>query len=169
MKLNTLQDLLINQLRDLLCTEQQIHDFLPQIIKTASTYDLKKSFEQHFNSTKNQMFRLKKVIRKLGINSDHHTCKGIDGLINECNEIVKLEGNPAIKDAALINAAQRIEHYEMDGYSSARTYARELGYKNIADLLQEIIDEESKNDKQLLSLTKGGFYSKNNIESTPKS
>ncbi|NLW31574.1 MAG: DUF892 family protein [Fibrobacter sp.] len=160
MRLDTLHDLLVNQLQDLYCTEQQIYDVLPELAKTAYSYDLKKTFEQHFNSTKNQIIRLKKIFRKLELNYNHHRCEGIEGLINECIRIVRLEGNPAIKDAALINVVQKIEHYELDSYNSVRTYARELGYKYIADLLQESVDEENETDKQLVSLTKGGFYSR---------
>ena len=168
MRLDTLQDLLVDQLHDLYSAEQQINDALPRLSQAASSSDLKKAFQQHHKMTEQQINRLEEVFQKLGISHDHHKCEGMDGLIREGQKVIEREGDPAVKDAALIAAAQRVEHYEMSGYGAVRTYARELGYSDIADLLQETLDEEGERDKQLTSLAKGGFFSTGINEEAPQ-
>jgi ferritin-like metal-binding protein YciE len=159
MRLDTLQDLLINQLQEIYNAEIQLAENLPKIAYTASSPDLKQAFKSYQLTTQNQITRLSEVFKKLGIDHNHHQCKGMQGLINEENQIINFDGNPSIKDSALITAAQKIEQYEITNYSAARTYARELGYDDIADLLQDTLDEECNADKQLTSLAKGGFFS----------
>ncbi len=159
MRLNTLQDLLINQMQQIYNAEVQLAENLPKMAYAASSPDLKQTFKSYQKITQNQISRLTEVFKKLGIDHNYHQCEGMQGLINEENQIISLEGDPAIKDSALISAAQKIGQYEITTYSALRTYARELGFDDIADLLQGTLDEEIQADKQLTSLAKGGFFS----------
>jgi ferritin-like metal-binding protein YciE len=168
MRLNTLQDLLIDQLHDLFSIDIQVTESLPLIIHAAASADLKQALKSHLSLTKNQLNRLHTVFQKLAINPNQHTCHGITGLIKDENEIINREGDPAVKDAAIIAAAQKVKQYEISAYSTIRTYARELGYNDIADLLQETINEDNELDKQLTSLAKGGFFSPGINEEAPK-
>jgi ferritin-like metal-binding protein YciE len=168
MRLNTLQDLLVDQLQDLYNAEHQIAEALPQMAHAAASADLKQTFKSHQKITIGQITRLNEVFKKLGINHNNHLCEGMLGLIKEENHVIHREGDPSVKDSALIAAAQRIEQYEISGYGAVRTYARELGYTDIADLLQDTLDEESEADKQLTSLAKGGFFSPGINEEAPK-
>jgi ferritin-like metal-binding protein YciE len=168
MRLDTLQDLLIDQLQDIYNTKIQIAEALPIIARASSSADLKQALKSHQRTTQGQLSRLYKVFQKLGITPNQHLCEGIKGLIKEGDQIIKREGDPAVKDAAIIASTQRIEHYEISAYGTVRTYARELGYNDIADLLQETMDEEIEIDKQLTSLAKGGFFSPGINEEAPK-
>jgi len=159
MKLNDLQDLLIEQLLDLFDAEKQLDILLPRMSRASYSPDLRKTFDAHLRITSKQIERLGEVFKKLRVSPDSHICEGMKGLVRESKKAMEFEANPIIKDTALISAAQRIEHYEMAGYRTVRTFARELGYDEIADLLQESLDEESDADKQLTSLAKGGFFS----------
>jgi len=168
MRLDTLQDLLIDQLNYLYNAEFQIAEALPKVAHAASSADLKKAFQSHQKITQNQINRLNEVFKKLGVTHNNHHCDGVLGLIHDEDRIISIQGDPVVKDAALIAAAQRIEQYEISGYSAVRTYARELGYNDIADLLQDTLDEENESDKQLTSLAKGGFFSPGINEEAPK-
>jgi ferritin-like metal-binding protein YciE len=168
MRLDTLQDLLVDQLQDLYNAENQIAEALPQMAHAAASTDLKQAFKSHQKITIGQINRLNEVFKKLGIIRNQHLCEGMLGLIKEESYVIHREGDPSVKDAALIAAAQRIEQYEISGYGAVRTYARELGYTDIADLLQDTLDEESEADKQLTSLAKGGFFSPGINEEAPK-
>ncbi len=168
MRLNTLQDLLIDQLQVLYNSEFQIAEALPKVTHAASSPDLKKAFQSHQKITQGQINRLNEVFKKLNISHNQHLCEGMKGLIHEEDQIINREGDPVVKDAALIGAAQRIEQYEIAGYEAVRTYARELGFNDIADLLQDTLNEESESDKQLTSLAKGGFFSPGINEEAPK-
>ena len=159
MRLNTLQDLLFDQLQDLYNAETQVAEALPQMAHAASSADLKQTLKSYQKITIGQINRLNEIFKKLGITHNEHLCEGMLGLIKEENYIIHREGDSTVKDAALIAAAQRIEQYEIGGYGAVRTYARELGYNDIADLLQDTLDEECEADKQLTSLAKGGFFS----------
>ena len=158
MRLDTLQDLLVEQLHQIYSSEQQVTETLPTMAQDASSSDLKALFQKHLQTTSSQLKRLDDVFQKLGINHDHQKCEGMEGLIKESSIMLEKEGDPAIKDTALIAAAQKIENYETSVLSDVRTYARELGYDDIADLLQKTLDEQTENDKQLSSLAKGGFF-----------
>ena len=146
----TFDDLYVHQLRDLWDAERQLIDALPEMAKAADNAELKTAFNEHLQITKTQKERVEKIFQRLGENPEGHTCAAMKGLIKEGNEIAKAEGDPAVRDAGLIAAAQRVEHYEIAGYGTARTFANRLGRDADATLLQQTLDEESETD-QLLS------------------
>jgi ferritin-like metal-binding protein YciE len=155
--MKNLRDLLVHELQDLYSAEQQIVAALPKMANAADSKELKKAFEKHLSQTRMHVDRLDNIFSMLGASSDGHKCRGMEGLIKEGEEILQMQGNAAVKDAALIAAAQRIEHYEMAGYGTARTYADQLDHDEIADLLQETLDEEGKTNKMLTKLAEGGL------------
>lgn len=159
MQLNTLKDLYIEQLRDLYSAETQLVDALPKMAQAASSSDLKSAFKQHLDETKSQKQRLERIFSELGTSPQGETCQAMQGLIEEGEEIINTQAQPAVKDAALIAAAQRVEHYEMAGYGTVRTFANELGYDNAKNLLQMTLDEEGNANKKLNSIAEGGLLS----------
>lgn len=152
MKIKTMQDLLIDELRDLYSAESQLLRALPKMAKAASSPDLKSAFEQHQEITKRQVERLEEIFQGLGKSPKGKKCLGMEGLVQEGEEVIGDAGNPEVLDAALIGAAQRVEHYEISGYGTARTHARELGLQKEAGLLQETLDEESRTDEKLTQI-----------------
>ncbi len=159
MKLNTMKDLYIDQLRDLYSAEDQLLNALPKMAQAASSADLQKAFQDHLGETRNQKQRLEQIFSGLGVVPQGETCQAMQGLIKEGESIINAQADPTVRDAALIAAAQRVEHYEMAGYGSVRTYADELGYSNAKSLLQQTLDEEGAADKKLTSLAQGGLFS----------
>jgi ferritin-like metal-binding protein YciE len=151
-KLNTLEDLYVEELQDLYSAETQITQALPKMIQAASSDELKKSFEQHLKQTEGQIQRLDQIFEKLGEDKEGKTCKAMKGLVAEGKETIDEDAEPSVKDAALIAAAQRIEHYEMAGYGTVRTYAEQLGYQDAVQLLNETFKEEEQTDKKLSKL-----------------
>lgn len=151
-KLNSLQDLYLEQLQDLYDAEQQITKALPKMAKAASSPELKKSFELHLEQTQNQITRLEQVFEQLGEKATGKTCKAMKGLIAEGEELMSEEADPAVMDAGLIAAAQRVEHYEMAGYGTLRTWATILGMNDSVKLLQQTLDEEGETDHKLSAL-----------------
>jgi ferritin-like metal-binding protein YciE len=125
----------------------------------AHSTDLKDAFNHHLDQTRNHVSRLNEIFSNLGTTGSGEECEAMKGLIKEGEDIMKATGNADVKDAALIAAAQRVEHYEMAGYGTVRTYAEELGYNEAADLLQQTLDEEGKANKKLTSLAEGGLLS----------
>ncbi len=152
MKLDTLHELLADDLKDLYSAEKQLVKALPKMAKAASSAELKAAFREHLEVTRGQVGRLEKVFKEIGGSPRGKKCKAMEGLIEEGKEIIRQGGDPAVVDAALIGAAQRVEHYEMAGYGCARTYARQLGFAQAARLLQETLDEEADADKKLTAL-----------------
>jgi ferritin-like metal-binding protein YciE len=152
MKLNTLQDLLIEELQDIYDAENQIIKALPKMAKAASAPELRQAFEEHLEQTRTHVERLDQVFQQFGAKSKGKTCKGMQGLITEGDELIKEKADPAVRDAGLIAAAQRVEHYEMAAYGTVRTYAQQLGQQRAASLLQQTLDEEGATDKQLTRL-----------------
>lgn len=152
MKLESLQELLSHELSDLYSAENQLLKALPKMAKAATSPELKTAIEEHLEETKGQVERLNTVFEKLGESPKRKKCKAMEGLIEEGSEIIDMEGDDAVKDAALIAAAQRVEHYEMAGYGCARTFATLLGLNDVADLLQETLDEEGNADKKLTEI-----------------
>jgi ferritin-like metal-binding protein YciE len=146
---------LILQLRDLASAEEQLIEALPKMANAASSPNLKNAFANHLIETREQRARLDQVFRLLGREIETETCEAMQGLIAEGDEVIGLEGDPEVKDAALIAAAQRVEHYEMAGYGCARTFARQLGHETVADLLQQSLDEEGDADKLLTDIAEG--------------
>lgn len=151
-KLENLEDLLLEQLRDLFNAEEQLIDALPKMAQAASSSQLKQAFESHLQETRGQKQRLEQAFRDLGKQPEGETCEAMQGLISEGDEIINLEGDPDVKDAALIAAAQRVEHYEIAGYGCARAFATRLGHNQVANLLQETLQEERKADEKLTQL-----------------
>ena len=152
MKLKTLHDLYVEELKDLYSAEHQILKALPKMAIAASDEQLAKAFTDHLAQTEEQVARLEEIFTKLDVSPRGKTCKAMKGLLEEGKEILDEDADPAVKDAALIAAAQRVEHYEMAGYGCVRTFARLLGEDAAADLLQETLDEEGAADEALTTL-----------------
>jgi len=151
MTVDTVEKLLVDELKDLYSAENQITKALPKMAKAATTNELKTAFQTHLKETEGQIKRLDRVFEILDKPSGGKTCKGMQGLIEEGTEnMQQTEGE--VRDAALICAAQKVEHYEMAGYGSVRTWAQILGQKEIADLLQQTLDEEGQTDHKLTQL-----------------
>jgi ferritin-like metal-binding protein YciE len=152
MSLDSLKDLYIEQLQDLYSAENQILKALPDMEKRAQNHELKNAFREHVKMTEEQVQRLENIFDDLGTKPTGHHCKGMEGLIKEGKEMVKEKGESDVIDAGLIAAAQRVEHYEIAGYGTVRTFAEQLGRKNDAQLLQRTLDEEGETDKRLTRL-----------------
>jgi ferritin-like metal-binding protein YciE len=152
MKLDSLKKLYIEELRDLYSAENQILKALPKMEKAATAPELKEAFRSHLEETKGQVKRLERIFEKLDESPKGKTCKAMEGLVEEGEELLKEKAEPAIRDAGLIAAAQRVEHYEMAGYGTVRTYARLLKETEAEELLQETLDEEGQADKKLNKL-----------------
>jgi ferritin-like metal-binding protein YciE len=155
MELETLKDLYIHELKDLLSAENQLIKALPKMAKAATNEDLAAGFEEHLEQTKEHAARLEKILDSHDESSERPPkCKGMEGLLKEGEEMIEEEAEDEVRDAGLISAAQRVEHYEIAGYGCARTYAEILGDKKGADLLQRTLDEEGATDKKLTKLAK---------------
>ena len=152
MALESLHDLYVEELRDLYNAENQLLKALPRMAKAASHEDLRAAFTEHLEVTRGQVERLDRIFKELGEKPTGKKCKAMEGLIAEGKEILEEDAEPAVLDAALIAAAQKVEHYEMAGYGCVRTFARRLGYDRAAGLLQETLDEEGEADKTLTEL-----------------
>jgi len=157
LKLDNLKTLLVHQLQDLYSAEQQLIDALPKMEDAANDPDLKMAFRDHLEETRHQKVRLEKAFRMLGEEPGSETCDAMKGLISEGNEIISLEGDADVKDAALIAAAQRVEHYEIAGYGCVRTFARRLQLEDLATLLQVTLDEEANADKTLTAVAEASI------------
>jgi len=158
--LNSLDDLLLEQLEDLYDAEQRLVKALPKMATAAHSSELKSAFQQHLHETETHVSRLEQVFKSLGKSARAKTCEAMKGLITEGDEVISASGNPDVKDAALIAAAQRVEHYEMAGYGSVRTFAQRLGKQNVAQILQQTLDEEGATDKKLTSLAERSVNTK---------
>jgi ferritin-like metal-binding protein YciE len=152
MSLNSLHDLYVDELKDLYNAENQLLKALPRMAKKASAPELKAAFTEHLEVTRKQVERLDQIFEGLGVSPKGKKCKAMEGLVEEGKEIMEEDGEDAVIDAALIAAAQRVEHYEMAGYGCVRTFANLLGYEDAAALLQETLDEEGEADKKLTEL-----------------
>jgi ferritin-like metal-binding protein YciE len=150
--LNTMDDLLLHELKDLYDAEHRIADALPLMEEKAHHPQLKEAFQSHLRETKNQINRLEQAFQALNQKPKRETCQAAKGLIDEGEHVLKAKGDDDVLDAALIAAAQRVEHYEMAGYGSARTFAEQLGRDDVARLLQETLDEEGATDKKLTTI-----------------
>lgn len=148
-KLSNLSDLLVLELQDLYSAENQLVKALPKMAKAATNDELQSGFNEHLEQTKQHVERLERVMEILGASPKGKTCKAMQGLIAEGEEILEEDAEPAVRDAALIAAAQKVEHYEIAGYGSARTYAELLAQDEVAELLQETLEEEGETDKRL--------------------
>ena len=149
MKLNTLQKLYTDELRDLYNAENQLLKALPKMAKAASSEELKEAFEQHLEQTKGHVKRLEQVFEELDEKPKGKTCRAMKGLIEEGSEVLEEDGENSVRDAGIIVAAQKVEHYEIAGYGSVRTFAHLLGQNKAAELLQATLDEESETNELL--------------------
>jgi ferritin-like metal-binding protein YciE len=151
MSLKSLEDVYVDQIADLYSAEQQLVKALPKVAEAASSSELRQAFESHLKETEGHVQRLEKVRKALDTVPDV-TCKGMEGLIKEGDEIVSEEGDKAAKDAALIAAAQRVEHYEIAAYGTARALAEQLGRSDDGKLLDQTLSEESNADETLTGI-----------------
>lgn len=156
-KLKSLDDLLVHELQDIYNAENQILKALPKMIKAASHPELQGAFEEHLEQTEGQVERLDQVFKLLGVPAKGKKCEGMAGLLEEGKKIMEEDAEPSVMDAALISAAQKVEHYEIASYGTCRTYAQLLGNKEAARLLQQTLDEEGKTDKLLTKLAESGI------------
>jgi ferritin-like metal-binding protein YciE len=152
MKLNSLHDLYINDLRDLYDAENRIIKALPKMAEAASSPELQKAFEQHLEQSKVHAQRLEQIFGKLGEPVKGQKCKGIEGIIDEGEDLMDEDAPPAVADAALISSAQRVEHYEIAGYGTLCNFARRLEFEDHAQLLHQTLEEERETDRKLTSL-----------------
>jgi ferritin-like metal-binding protein YciE len=152
MKLRTLNDALLHELRDIYSAEKQLTKALPKMAKGASNSELAAGFEQHLEETQEHVKRLERIFEELDASSHGEKCKGMAGLITEGSKLLKEEGDPATIDALLITAAQRVEHYEIAAYGSAIAFAELLGLDSIAKILKQTLSEEAATDKKLTKL-----------------
>lgn len=152
MSLDTLQDLYLDQVRDLYSAERQIIEALPKMIDTASHAPLRDGLKHHLEQTRQHASRLEQIAERMNAKASGKKCKGMEGLLEEGKEVMNEEGDPAVIDAGLIAAAQRVEHYEIAGYGCARTYAELLGLRDDVSLLRQTLDEEAETDKKLTAL-----------------
>jgi ferritin-like metal-binding protein YciE len=155
MKAKSLSELLVQQLEDLYDAENQLVKALPKMAEAATDTELKNAFQQHLTQTQNHARRLEQVLESISGNAKKGDCKAMEGLIKEGNEMIKSGSDPDVKDAALITAAQRVEHYEIAGYGTVRTFAQLLGYKQAQDLLEQTLDEEKQTDQKLTEIAEG--------------
>jgi ferritin-like metal-binding protein YciE len=159
MQLQSLDDVLMEQLADLHSAETQLVAALPRVAGAASTQELRTALQEHLEETRGHVRRLEEAFSQLGTSIPDEHCKGMEGLLKEGEQIMSADGDPAAKDAALIAAAQRVEHYEIAGYGTARTLADQLGHDEIKRLMNETLDEESAADETLTKIATGGRFS----------
>ncbi len=154
MELETLKDLYIHELKDLHSAEKQLTRALPKMAKAASNEQLAKGFKEHLEQTEEHVNRLEQILESHDQSTRGPKCKGMEGLIEEGSEMIEEDAEDEVRDAGLIAAAQRVEHYEIAGYGCVRTYAELLGDSKGAELLQQTLDEEGATDKKLTELAK---------------
>jgi ferritin-like metal-binding protein YciE len=157
MHLETLQDLYVHELKDLYSAEKQLIKALPKMAKAAKDDKLTAGFEEHLKQTKEHAARIERILANHKKSTRGSRCKGMEGIIAEGEEMVEEEADPEVKDAGLISAAQRVEHYEIAGYGTARTYAEILGDGEGAKLLQATLGEEEETDRKLTKLAKSSI------------
>ena len=158
MAIDTMRDLLIQQLRDLYSAEKQIMQALPNLVKSAANEELAVAFADHLTETAGHVQRLDEALTLLDVSSRGPRCQGIAGLLKEGDEMLDETGDPAAIDAGLVAGAQRVEHFEIAGYGTARAMAEALGLPEIARLLDATLDEEKAADERLTEIAEGHLY-----------
>ena len=153
MSVDSIEKLFIEELKDLYSAETQITKALPKLVKAASSNELRNAFEHHLKETEGQIERLDQIFEILGTSPKGKTCDGMKGVLTEGSETLHETAEGDVRDVALISAAQRVEHYEMAGYGSVRSYAERLGQPKIAQLLQATLDEEKAADRKLTEIS----------------
>jgi ferritin-like metal-binding protein YciE len=159
MELKSLDDVLEAELKDLLSAEKQLVEALPDIADAATSDDLKTAVNAHLDETRGHVRRLEEVFEAIGIEVESEHCDGMEGLISEGSEVAQADGDGAARDAALIGAAQRVEHYEIAAYGTARSIARQLGHTEAANLLGQTLEEESAADEKLTKIAEASVNS----------
>jgi ferritin-like metal-binding protein YciE len=160
MKLQTLEDVFAEQVSDLYSAERQLTEALPKMVTASSNDKLREAFQTHLEETRTHLRRLDDVAETTPIEREDEECQAMKGLIAEGEEIIGADGSAYAKDAALIAAAQRVEHYEIAAYGSARDMAKELGFIDASKKLDETLSEEAEADKLLTKIATGGVFSK---------
>ena len=158
MRFNSLEDVLKEQLEDLHSAETQLVQALPKMAQAAHHDELRDAFQHHLEETRGHLKRVEEALGELGVSHPTEVCKGMQGLIAEGEEMIQTQGDPIAKDAGLIAAAQRVEHYEIAGYGTARQLADDCGFDGIRDLMDQTLDEESAADKLLSKIATGGMF-----------
>jgi ferritin-like metal-binding protein YciE len=158
MKFDSLRDVFAEQVNDLRSAEEQLIQALPKLAGAAGSDELRRAFEEHLAQTRGHLDRIDDVISTTGISKSGEVCKGMKGLIEEGDEIVSATGDPMAKDAALIAAAQRVEHYEIAAYGTVATLAGHLDLDDAKDILGQTLDEEESADKLLTKIATGGMF-----------
>lgn len=156
-KLDSLESLLLHEIQDLYNAEQQLVKALPKVAKKASSPQLKNAIEEHLRQTEGHVERLEQCFEILGESAKGTKCKGMEGILDEGEEVMKLKGTPETLDAAIIMAAQKVEHYEIAGYGNAATWADHLGRRDIKQLLGQTLAEEEQTDEKLTQLAQAGI------------
>jgi len=149
MKFESLHDLYLEELRDLYSAEKQILKALPKVIESTDSPDLRRALSNHLEETKNHTLRLEQVFQLHNEKAKAQTCDGMKGILEEADDILDHDENAAVRDAGIIAGCQRVEHYEIAGYGSVRTWAEQMGHREAAQLLQQTLDEEKHADKKL--------------------
>ena len=157
MEMESLKELYVEELKDLYSAEKQLVKALPRMAKNATNPELQQAFTQHLEETEGHVERLEQIFEMLGERAGGKKCKGMEGLIEEAKELLEEDASEEVLDAGLISKAQHVEHYEMAGYGTVRTYARTLGYERQAELLQQTLDEEGRTDHLLTELAESGI------------
>jgi ferritin-like metal-binding protein YciE len=152
-KLETLNDLLVHEIKDLYSAENQLLTALPKMAKAATSRELREAFEEHLAQTKEHAKRLERAMDLLDGSPRGKACKAMQGLIEEGEETIREDAEDSIRDAALIGAAQKVEHYEIAGYGTVVAFAERLGLDEVAEILRTTLDEESETDRKLTSLS----------------
>ncbi len=153
MKVESIEDLFLDELKDLYSAEKQITKALPKLVKAASTKELSAAFDSHLQETKGHVERLEEIFQNLGKKGTGKTCEGMKGVLEEGSEVIQdIEKGP-IRSAGLIAAAQRVEHYEIAGYGSVRAFAQLLGKRDIVEMLEETLEEEKAADEKLTKIS----------------
>lgn len=159
MKTQTLNQLFVDELEDMYNSENQIVESLPKMIKAVSYEDLKKALSKHLKETQNQVVRLEKIFSLLDLPAKENPCEAMEGILKEANELVEGKSKTATTDAAIICAAQKVEHYEIASYGTLRSFAKYLDLDDeIIDLIQETLDEEGEADKALTKIAEGTIF-----------
>jgi len=163
MKVKGLEDLYVQELKDLYNAEKQLVQALPKMAKAATSPELQQGFQSHLEQTRTHVERLEQIFNALGKSPSGKKCEAMEGLIKEGQDAIELQGDEMARDAALIASAQKVEHYEIAGYGTVRTFAKHLGFHDHRSLLQQTLDEEGETDKKLTELAEGEFWGQEGI------
>jgi ferritin-like metal-binding protein YciE len=155
--MNTLHDLFVDELKDIYSAERQLLKALPKMVKGASSSELAGALQNHLAQTELQVERLEKIFANLEVSPRGKKCKAMEGLVEEGAEVLDADGDPDVLDAGLIGAAQRVEHYEIAAYGTARAHAQAMGHTEFVNLLNETLKEEEETDRLLTQIAEGGI------------